>query len=100
MDSQSVPPGPAMTRSRPTWHRPRQALLLVLTGQTFRPAGPVAVVVGSIISAVNEGSDIVGGIVTAATIFRILVNFAVPYVVASLGYLIACKVSPPDSVDK
>ncbi len=100
MESRSVPSGPATTRPRPTWHRPGQALHLVLTGQTFRTAGPVALVVGSILSAVNEASDIIDGTVTAATIVRIVVNFVVPYAVASLGFLMACKVPPPDSVDK
>lgn len=55
----------------------------------------MALVVGSILSAVNEGSDILGGSFAAATVVRILVNFAVPFAVASFGYLSACRAPLP-----
>jgi hypothetical protein len=55
----------------------------------------VALIVGTILSAVNEGADIANGNFDVATIVRIGVNFAVPYVVASFGYLSACRASDP-----
>jgi hypothetical protein len=51
----------------------------------------VALIVGTILSAVNEGADIASGSLGAATVLRIVVNFTVPYVVASFGYLSACR---------
>ena len=74
------------------WQTWGQALRLLCTGRTFRPAAPVALVVGSTLSAVNEGSDILAGSFGGATVARILVNFSVPFVVASFGYLSACRV--------
>jgi hypothetical protein len=82
-------------RARPDWRTPGQAIRLLVTGRTFRPAAPVALIVGSILSAVNEGSGVVNGTFDAASVVRICVNFAVPYLVASFGYLSACRAPPP-----
>ena len=38
-----------------------------------------------------------GGSFAAATVVRILVNFAVPFAVASFGYLSACRTPRPCS---
>jgi hypothetical protein len=78
---------------RPTWRTPGQALRLFAKGRTFRAAAPVALIVGTILSAVNEGADVANGSFDTATVIRIVVNFAVPYVVASFGYLSACRAS-------
>lgn len=55
----------------------------------------MALVVGTILSAVNEGSDVASGSFGEVTVIRITVNFAVPYVVASFGYLSACRAPGP-----
>ena len=81
----------------PEWRSPAEALRLVLTGHTLRPAGPVALVVGTLLSAVNEGSVILGAQVSDVTFTRIAVNYAVPFLVASIGYLLACRTPPSDS---
>jgi hypothetical protein len=78
-----------------TWQTPGQALRLFVTGRTFRAAAPVAFIVGIILSAVNEGAEVANGSLDAATAVRILVNFAVPYLVASFGYLSGCRASDP-----
>lgn len=51
----------------------------------------MALIVGTVLSAVNEGAEIANGSFGATTVIRIVVNFAVPYVVASFGYLSACR---------
>jgi hypothetical protein len=70
---------------RCSWARPREAVLLVMHGRTGRKALPVAAVVGTVLSAVNQGSVIAGGLATASTWIRVGVNYAVPFVVASVG---------------
>lgn len=56
---------------------------------------PVALVVGVLLSAVNQGSIIVAGQAGVATWVRVGVNFAVPFMVASVGFLSAAR-HPPD----
>jgi hypothetical protein len=70
-----------------TWVRWRDAVVLVLRGVTFHTASRVALVVGTLLTAVNQGHVIAGGDATTATWVRVGFNFVVPYVVASIGYL-------------
>ncbi|MGQ0573608.1 MAG: nitrate/nitrite transporter NrtS [Pseudonocardia sp.] len=79
-----------------TWSRPAQALGLVLRGRTARTAAPVAAVVGTILSAVNQGDVLLGGAAGPGTWVRVAVNFVVPFCVASIGFLSACRVRPVD----
>lgn len=69
-----------------------QACSLVARGATVRVAGRVAVVVGTILSAVNQGSIITDGHGTWVTWVRVVVNYATPFVVASVGYLAGCRI--------
>lgn len=71
------------------WTRPVEALLLVCAGRTLRTAVPIAAVVGTVLSAVNQGTVITAGQATAATWIRVAVNYLVPFTVASLGWLSA-----------
>jgi hypothetical protein len=75
--------------SETTWNRPSEAVALFLRGHTVRTASPVAAVVGTLLSAVNQGAVVVGGDATVGTWLRIAFNYAVPFVVASIGYLSA-----------
>ena len=47
----------------------------------------MAAVVGTVLSLVNQGSVIVGGAATPGTWVRVAVNYVVPFLVASIGYL-------------
>ncbi len=79
-----------MSRPRPTvppWRTTRQAIALILRGVTFPTASRVSAIVGTLLSAVNQGSVIVAGHANAVTALRVIVNYAVPYTVASVGYL-------------
>jgi hypothetical protein len=73
------------------WTRRAEAVGLVLRGRTARVAMPVAAVVGTVISAVNQGDVIISNQASGITWVRILVNYLVPYIVASVAYLSACR---------
>lgn len=75
-----------------TWSRPTQALALFLRGATARTAAPVAAVVGTLLSAVNQGHLLLDGATDAATWVRVAVNYAVPFCVASIGFLAGRRV--------
>lgn len=74
-----------------SWSHPRQAVGWFLKGRTVRTAAPTAAVVGTVLSAVNQGAVIAGGHATGTTWVQVAVNYAVPFTVASIGYLSACR---------
>lgn len=71
----------------PPWSTALEGCALIAKGYTLRTAMRVAAVVGTILSAVNEGSVIASGRFGAITGVRIVTNFIVPFIVASIGYL-------------
>lgn len=71
----------------PPWASPLDACRLILRGVTFRTCARVALVVGTILTIVNQGSVIVGGDASPVTWVRMGVNYLVPFVVSSIGYL-------------
>ena len=89
-------PGPARRDGRPTWTHLDEALRLFLAGATVRTAWKVAAVVGTVLSAVNQGSVIADGDATSATWARVAVNYVVPFIVSSIGYLSACRYRPDE----
>jgi hypothetical protein len=74
-----------------TWSGGRECVRLFLRGVTVRTAGRVALIVGTVLSAVNQGSTVVDGNATWVTWVRVGVNYCVPFVVASIGFLSACR---------
>jgi hypothetical protein len=65
-----------------------------MCGVTWRTSVPVALVVGTLLSAVNQGAVIAGGESTAGVWLRVAFNYAVPFVVSSAGFLAAGRVRP------
>ena len=82
-----IAPENSMRRPPPPWSSPREACVLIARGYTFRTGVVVASVVGTILSGVNEGAVIVSGHLGVSTWARIVTNYLVPFVVASVGYL-------------
>jgi hypothetical protein len=83
---------PNRRRSRagcPPWTRRRDALRLFLRGITVRAATPVALVVGSLLSAVNQGDVLRHADLSPGLVVKVAVNYLTPFVVASLGFLAA-----------
>lgn len=78
MTPRDPPPG--------TWDRYGDALRMFLAGATVPTAGRIALVVGTWLSLMNQGDRIVRGDVPW---LRLVLNYATPFVVASLGFLSA-----------
>jgi hypothetical protein len=79
----------------PPWSRPGEAARLLARGVTVRPCVPVAAVVGCVLSAINEGATVTTGRTGWLTWVQIGLNFAVPFLVSSYGYLAAARVPRP-----
>ena len=75
----------------PSWTTARQAIGLFGRGATFRTAAPVAIIVGTVLSLVNQLHVVIDGSATWATWTRVAINYTVPYIVASIGFLSACR---------
>ena len=75
-----------------SWTTPWQAVRLILVGATAPVAWKVALVVGSILSVVNQAGVVVAGGATLVTGVRVFVNYLVPYTVCSVGYLASFRV--------
>jgi hypothetical protein len=61
-------------------------------GATLRAGAPVAAVVGCVLSAINEGARIAAGDTGWQTWVQVGLNFVVPFLVSSYGYLAAARV--------
>jgi len=64
-------------------------IALFARGATLRPCLPVAAVVGCVLSAINEGARIASGHTAWPTWVQVGLNFVVPFLVSSYGYLTA-----------
>lgn len=73
------------------WSRPRDAMWLLVRGATFRTCAPVAVVVGTVLSVVNQGDVIVSGMGDAVVAAKVAANLAIPYLTFSTGALLAVR---------
>ena len=95
MTSQAEPTA-SPARHPPPWSRPGEAARLFARGVTLRPCLPVAAVVGCVLSAINEGARIVSGRAAWTTWVQVGLNFVVPFLVSSYGYLAAARVPAVD----
>jgi hypothetical protein len=77
-------PGPTPARSRLG-----KMIALFARGATLRPCLPVAAVVGCVLSAINEGARIASGHAVWTTWVQVGLNFVVPFLVSSYGYVTA-----------
>jgi hypothetical protein len=68
------------------WDDYWQAIGMFLAGATMRSATRIALVVGTWLSLVNQGDLLARGTIPWV---KILLNYATPFVVASLGFLAA-----------
>jgi hypothetical protein len=87
MRSPAAPP--ASGAPRPPRSRPGEMMALFARGTTLRPCLPVAAVVGCVLSAINEGARIASGHTEWTTWVQVGLNFVVPFLVSSYGYLSA-----------
>jgi hypothetical protein len=73
------------------WSRPREAVWQFMSGATLRTCAPVAVVVGTVLSVVNQGDVLGMGMVDGRVPLKIAANFVIPYVTSSTGALLAVR---------
>ena len=79
----------ASGEGRPPRSRAGEMTALFVRGTTLRPCLPVAAVVGCVLSAINEGAKIANGHTGWPTWVQVGLNFLVPFLVSSYGYLTA-----------
>ncbi len=77
----------SVDRHEISWSTPLDACVLIAKGTTFRTASKIALVVGTLLTAVNQGAVIVSGHASLTTWARTVANYLIPYTVASIGYL-------------
>ena len=87
-------------RAVPPWSTVPDAVKLILRGVTFPTASRVALVVGTLLSLVNQGSVIINRNATLVTAVRVAINYVVPFTVASIGYLSPFRQQSTASPDK
>lgn len=78
-----------MARSVGGWHRVREAVAYCLRRRHLRRTLKIALVVGVVLTVINQIDVIVGGQATAWTWVKCGMNFVVPFVVSNLGVLSA-----------
>jgi hypothetical protein len=78
MSRESAPPA--------TWKTYPEAIEMLFRGATVPSASRIALVVGTWLSLVNQGDLLLGGTIPW---FTVLLNYATPFAVASLGFLAA-----------
>ena len=67
--------------------RAADALAYCLRPSNLRRTTLIAIVVGVVLTAINQGAIILGGDATAATWIRCALNFVVPFLVSNAGLL-------------
>ncbi|MDQ3423259.1 MAG: hypothetical protein M3510_07735 [Actinomycetota bacterium] len=77
-------------RLRP-WSRPTEALGLLLSGATVRPCLLVALVVGTVLSVVNQGDVVAQGMAGLTVGLKVIANYAIPFLTSSTGALLAVR---------
>lgn len=75
----------------PKWSTPLEALRIVFLRTTLRRTIPIALVVGTILSLINQAGVIFGGDATTVTWIRVGANYLVPFCVSSAGFLSATR---------
>ena len=72
-----------------TWNGIREALGMMFRRSTLRKTIRIALVVGTLLSTINQGYLIWGGRATYVTWIRVVANYIVPFCVSSTGFLTA-----------
>ena len=75
----------------PEWSTAGEAARLWFAPRTLRKTIKIALVVGTLLSLINQGSVIFGGDATVATWVRVGMNYIVPFCVSSIGFLSATR---------
>ncbi len=84
---------PEISGSAPaqSWRTPAEALRLCFLRTTLRKTVKIALVVGTILSLINQSGVIFDGRATYLTWIRVGANYLVPFCVSSIGFLSATR---------
>ncbi|MFY9587761.1 MAG: nitrate/nitrite transporter NrtS [Actinomycetota bacterium] len=74
-----------------TWATPGEALHLVFLRTTLRKTIKIALVVGTILSLINQSGVVLDGRANYVTWIRVGANYLVPFCVSSTGFLSATR---------
>lgn len=74
------------------WTTVAQAAWLIARGATFGTAIRICVIVGTLLTVVNQGGVLASGQHGPVVLLRVLANYLIPYTVASIGYLAPFRV--------
>ena len=100
----AVPAAGPAARPDLRWRTTGQAVLIICRGRTFAAVWRIAVVVGTLLTVVNQAAVLLSGHVAAVTAARVAANYVIPYTVSSLGLLRAYRVTndpaSPDPADR
>lgn len=77
------------------WATWPEAFTLFFHGVTLQTCIPVAIVVGLILSTINQSDVIANGNATSLTWVKVGMNFVVPFCVSSYGFLNARRKDRP-----
>jgi hypothetical protein len=69
------------------WARLVEALRIIREPQHLRRTLKIAFVVGTILTAINQGDVILAGDATTGTALKTVLNYCVPFIVSNLGLL-------------
>ncbi len=92
-------PAPRARRVVPVYSTLREGLVLILRGYTLRIGLVVSGVVGTILSIVNQGSTLATGHESVVLWLRIATNYAVPFLVSSIGYVAPARLAREEFPD-
>jgi hypothetical protein len=74
------------------WKSPGEALAVCRRRAVLRRTVRIALLVGTLLSIINQGGVILGGDATTVTWLRVLANYVVPFCVSNAGVLSATRV--------
>jgi hypothetical protein len=90
----AVPADRAVGAAAPTWKSLGEAFMVCRQRVVLRRTVRIALLVGTILSIVNQGGVILGGDATVATWLRVLANYVIPFCVSNAGVLSATRAAP------
>ncbi len=84
-----------MPEDRASWSTWREALSICLLPSNLKKTIRIALIVGTILFAINQLDVVLKGKATPFVWFKIGLTFVVPFCVSNLGILVATKRDPP-----
>jgi hypothetical protein len=73
------------------WATSRQAVSQLLHGATLRLCAPVALLVGTLLSLVNQADIVLAGDADGRVVAKVAANLLIPFLTSSTGALLAVR---------